>query len=270
VGFDGSGYATLIDDLFDPKDVAVDPVQQQLYWVNQEGVHQTNLDGSGQVRIVDISIRPAVYDVAVDPLGGWVYWSSYERPGDPPAQIQRSRFDGTDVETLMQGLDAEHYLPIALDPLDAKLYWFDRSTSRIRRANLDASEPEDFLQLTTESVTRMAILHGTGSGHDCNNNGVLDDCDIRDGTSLDDDGDGVPDECFVDCNSNGVDDERDILDGTSVDCDVNWIPDECEIDCNSNGVLDACDIRDGVSEDCQPDGTPRCGRRERHSGRHSR
>jgi hypothetical protein len=34
-----------------------------------------------------------------------------------------------------------------------------------------------------------------GVAGDCNDNGIDDACDIRDGTSLDDDGDGIPDEC---------------------------------------------------------------------------
>ena len=85
------------------------------------------------------------------------------------------------------------------------------------------------------------------SGPDCNENGVPDECDIAEGYSLDDDGDGVPDECG-DCNENGVPDVQDIEDGTSQDCNANQIPDECDIasgesnDCNSNAVPDECDL----------------------------
>jgi hypothetical protein len=75
---------------------------------------------------------------------------------------------------------------------------------------------------------------------DCNGNGVLDVCDIADGTSIDCDGDGQPDEC-------------DLVDN---DCDGNGVPDQCDPDCNGNGVADACDITGGVSADCQPDGVP--------------
>ena len=34
-----------------------------------------------------------------------------------------------------------------------------------------------------------------GVSQDCNKNAVPDDCDIADGTSADEDGDGIPDEC---------------------------------------------------------------------------
>jgi hypothetical protein len=77
---------------------------------------------------------------------------------------------------------------------------------------------------------------------DCNNNGVDDGCDIINGTSNDDNANGVPDECeFTDCNNNGVADEDDIANGTSDDCNLSGVPDECELvggDCNDNGILD--------------------------------
>jgi len=91
---------------------------------------------------------------------------------------------------------------------------------------------------------------------DCNNNGVDDACDIANGTSYDDNGNGIPDECeFTDCNDNGVADEDDIADGTSEDCNGNGIPDECELDtgdCNDNGILDECEAFD----DCNDNGIP--------------
>jgi len=91
---------------------------------------------------------------------------------------------------------------------------------------------------------------------DCNSNGVDDGCDIANGTSNDDNGNGVPDECeFTDCNENGVADEDDIADGTSDDCNGNGVPDECELvsgDCNDNGILDECEKFD----DCNDNGIP--------------
>jgi hypothetical protein len=91
---------------------------------------------------------------------------------------------------------------------------------------------------------------------DCNNNGVDDDCDIANGDSFDDNGNGIPDECeFADCNNNGVADEDDIANGTSDDCNFNGIPDECELvggDCNDNGILDECEAFD----DCNDNGIP--------------
>lgn len=97
---------------------------------------------------------------------------------------------------------------------------------------------------------------------DCNHNGVLDEHDIRDGNSMDCDGDGAPDECVAasdDCNGNLVPDVCDVRDGTSPDCNENGVPDECaelEADCNQNGIPDACDLADGSSTDCNGNGIP--------------
>ncbi len=46
-----------------------------------------------------------------------------------------------------------------------------------------------------------------------------------------------------DCQANGIDDVDDIAGGTSVDCNGDLIPDECqpELDYDGDGVLDACD-----------------------------
>ena len=59
-----------------------------------------------------------------------------------------------------------------------------------------------------------SIVECAGNCDDCNGNGVPDECDIADGTSLDEDGNGIPDECQVDCNNNGLDDATDIATGT--------------------------------------------------------
>jgi len=110
---------------------------------------------------------------------------------------------------------------------------------------------------------------------DCNGNGRPDACDLVDGTSVDQNANGLPDEC-EDCNGNGVADSVDIASATSLDCNGDGTPDECEIevgspapggpffcdadcdpDCNGNGVPDSCDIGDnGSSNDCDGDWVP--------------
>jgi hypothetical protein len=83
--------------------------------------------------------------------------------------------------------------------------------------------------------------------HDCNGNGIPDDCD-------------------TDCNGNGIIDDCDIaatpeceacypaVAGLSEDCDGNGVPDECtfspDTDCDANGILDACELID-----CNNNGT---------------
>ena len=76
---------------------------------------------------------------------------------------------------------------------------------------------------------------------DCNDNGVVDSTDITNGTSLDCNGNDVPDECERDCNDTGQPDDCDVTDGTSPDCDASTIPDECEPDFDGDSLIDACD-----------------------------
>ena len=113
-------------------------------------------------------------------------------------------------------------------------------------AALQSTDPANDLAAIIIQLVNSACV----ASSDCNENGVLDACDIDAGTSLDCQTNGVPDECEGDCNSNGIADECDIDQGTSADCNDNSIPDECETDCNGNGTADECDIDDGTSNDC--------------------
>ena len=75
---------------------------------------------------------------------------------------------------------------------------------------------------------------------DCNLNNRDDGEDVSTGDSLDENTNGVPDEC-EDCNGNGVLDDQDIAVGFSADIDTNGIPDECQPDCNGNEIPDSED-----------------------------
>jgi len=84
---------------------------------------------------------------------------------------------------------------------------------------------------------------------DCNGNGVPDITDITIGSSLDLDGNGVPDECQENCNGNLFPDSYDIAMGISIDAHANGIPDECEADCDNNGTSDYTQIMADMSLD---------------------
>jgi predicted outer membrane repeat protein len=66
---------------------------------------------------------------------------------------------------------------------------------------------------------------------------------------------------LVDCNNNGVHDAYDIRDGSARDCDESGVPDVCEYaypneDCNNNGTPDLCDIHSGASPDANRNNVP--------------
>ena len=112
-----------------------------------------------------------------------------------------------------------------------------------------------------EQEVITGIVTGAGChGRDCNGNNVEDDIDISEGTSLDTNSDGIPDEC-QDCNKNMVLDPVDIA-GGAPDIDGNGVLDECEADCNSNDIPDQHETWNGISPDedgnnrpdiCDPD-----------------
>ncbi|HPF41639.1 MAG TPA: LamG domain-containing protein, partial [Phycisphaerae bacterium] len=95
------------------------------------------------------------------------------------------------------------------------------------------------------------LLSDTGEVlDDCNDNGVLDACDISSGVSIDCNENGVPDECEPggqsDCDGDGTSDLCEFHLGAGVDCDNNGVPDACELsdgDCNHNDVLDICEVQ---------------------------
>lgn len=96
----------------------------------------------------------------------------------------------------------------------------------------------------------------SGNGVDTNGDGILDSCQL---TSNDCNQDGIPDHTQLgprtDCNDNRILDECDLLIEYSKDVDESGIPDECE-DCNLNGTLDSIDLENTISEDCNADTIP--------------
>lgn len=100
-------------------------------------------------------------------------------------------------------------------------------------------------------------VYGEEGTLDCNDNGIADSDEIADGSAIDLDGNGVPDDCDPDCDNDGEPDAYEIQQGEG-DCDSDGTPDACQdsSDCNGNGVSDNCDIADGSVQDCNGNGVP--------------
>jgi hypothetical protein len=158
------------------------------------------------------------------------------------------------VTILPPDLDGDGFVGLADLALLLSVYGSDGPVADI---NLDG-----VVDLSDLSI----LLASYVGGPDCNGNGIRDEFDIADGTSLDCNDNGVPDECDLadgtspDCNGNSVPDECDVAGGASPDCNENGRPDECESgwgeDCNGNGQTDFCDIYEGISPDCDESGVP--------------
>ena len=82
-----------------------------------------------------------------------MYWTDYDTD-----EIQRANLDGSQVETLVTGVEAPN--GIAIDAGAGKIYWtMGYGISRIRRANLDGSQVE-----TIGTVTGSDIALDVGQG----------------------------------------------------------------------------------------------------------
>jgi hypothetical protein len=102
--------------------------------------------------------------------------------------------------------------------------------------------------------------------YDCDGDGVPDQVEIQADPSLDCNNNGVLDTCEMasefDCNNNGMIDACDVLADPSLDCNGNGMLDLCELqiggslDCNNNDVPDECDITNETSQDCNGNGVP--------------
>ncbi|MCH2132480.1 MAG: glycoside hydrolase family 9 protein [Phycisphaerales bacterium] len=101
-------------------------------------------------------------------------------------------------------------------------------------------------------------IYGEEGTLDCNDNGIADGDEVADGSALDLDGNGVPDECDPDCDEDGEPDAYELQQGTAEDCNLDGIPDGCQgfADCNGNGTGDPCDLADGSAVDCNNNGIP--------------
>lgn len=121
----------------DPDGLDIDLVNRKLYWINYNGgVWSKNLDGTGQVELM-----PAVEGGSMKVIGNRIYYDEYIGSGD--IRLKSANLDGTGVSTIAVGIGRVVY-GIAYDAQNQKIYWGDRLTDIMMRANLDGTNPEAF------------------------------------------------------------------------------------------------------------------------------
>ncbi len=97
--------------------------------------------------------------IALDLQQGKVYWTDLEGNLNGTGSVRRSNLDGSNVETLLTGIDEAYGL--AIDSVGGKIYWPDAATGRIQRANLDGSGLEDLvLGLHTPTTIGLNLAEG--------------------------------------------------------------------------------------------------------------
>lgn len=144
---DGSGIETLLNDPSGPEAIALDLVNERIYWTNRAGtIQRANLDGSNVEELVTGLLLPR--GIALDLPEGKMYWTDQSED-----RILRASLDGSDIEVLVTSVDNPQ--GIALDLANGKMYWTDWGQEKIQRANLDGSDIEDLV--TTGLVAPRGI-----------------------------------------------------------------------------------------------------------------
>lgn len=164
---DGSGVETVVTGVVAGLGIDVDPLPGTVYWTEAFGIESKirRADyGGGNVQTV-VALAEQVWDVAVDPIGGKIYWADRDF-------VRRADLDGGNPQAIVATVQAQiGVLAIAVDPGLGKVYWSEVGTgsafqvpARIRRANLDGSNPQSILVENGAGVAAAAALVLDASG----------------------------------------------------------------------------------------------------------
>jgi hypothetical protein len=119
--------------------IAVDKVNDKVYWADDGVVHRADLDGSNPEVVVGAVGAGAI---AIDAVNEKIHWTTLF-----PPTIQRANLDGSSVETLVTASSDEAPRAIEIDPDGQKMYWSTASIltepyAKLFRANVDGSSVE--------------------------------------------------------------------------------------------------------------------------------
>lgn len=126
-----------------PRDVALDLVNDKVYWTDPEerAVRRSDRDGSNLEDVLtNLDLAPG--EIALDPEEGKVYWSLVYDPGysyESFGGLLRANLDGSEMEHVVERGEVVGF---TLDLQGHKIYWTD-ARGTIQRANLDGSSVED-------------------------------------------------------------------------------------------------------------------------------
>ncbi len=134
----------------DPDGLSVDVVNRKLYWVNYNGgVWVKNLDGTGESELI-----PDIEGGSMLVVGDRIFYDEYVASGD--IRLKSADLDGTNVATVAVNIGRVVY-GLAYDSNANKIYWGDRSTDAMMRADLDGSNIETWF---THSADTRGIVIG--------------------------------------------------------------------------------------------------------------
>ena len=128
-----------------PSGIAVDQAAGKMYWTNWSGltnIWRANLDGTAVEELVTGEAGANV--ITLDVEAGKMYWTNWLSDS-----INRANLDGSDTELLVETVATDCTGPgciapegIDLDLSAGKMYWGNRFSNGLMRANLDGTDVE--------------------------------------------------------------------------------------------------------------------------------
>ena len=134
-----------------PNDIALDIVNGQMYWTdeNEGSIYRVDLNGANTEKLVTM---PKVDQIALDVASGRMYWNVITDSFSLTNALYRANLDGTNIEMLGELTRSNEFASVrdlALDPGAGKIYWSDGNS--IFRANIGGANGEN---LVSEEVIR--------------------------------------------------------------------------------------------------------------------
>jgi len=130
--------------------LVLDLVNHELTWTDYFAgdIHRASMDGAVDVTQITQLVSGLVTPrgITIDDVDGSLYWVT----GTFGSEVMRSSSDGSGVEVLVSknlGTRLRQPFQIELDPVAAQMYWTDRDSGLIQRANLDGSGVTTLLTL---------------------------------------------------------------------------------------------------------------------------
>ncbi len=129
---DNSNAGDIVSDLDAPFRVAVDPVDEHIYYAGGSAtIIRADLDGSNPVDIIPTGESP--YGMAIDAVNRKIYWSEFAA-----GRILRADLDGSNSEAILtSGFNGPS--GVWVDPDGGKVYIMNYNSNALNRANLDGS-----------------------------------------------------------------------------------------------------------------------------------
>ena len=141
-----------------PSDINLDINNGKMYWIDvpAKKIQSANIDGAN-VKDLIVSNGDSLGRLALDLINAKMYWVNFSTTTNfiTTRTLKRANIDGTNEEILITEFPLVD--EIAVDGIDGKIYWKDKESSSIYRANPDGSEVEELISNLFGSIYSIVL-----------------------------------------------------------------------------------------------------------------